>query len=78
MTEMSVGSVTTKGQITIPKEVRERLNLKEGDRVVFVIESGQATMRKASGEKISEILRRQKPWRVHSTRFQKRIRKEWR
>lgn len=75
---MSVGSVTTKGQITIPKEVRERLNLKEGDRVVFVIESGQATMRKASGEKISEILRRQKPWRVHSTRFQKRIRKEWR
>jgi AbrB family looped-hinge helix DNA binding protein len=77
MTEMSVGSITTKGQITIPKEVREKLDLKEGDRVVFVIESGQATMRKASGEKISEILRRQKPWRVHSIRFQKKIRKEW-
>lgn len=77
MTEMSVGSITTKGQITIPKEVREKLELKKGDRVVFVIESGQAIIRKASGEKISDILRRQKPWRVHSIRFQKKIRKEW-
>ena len=27
--------MTSKGQITIPKIVRERLNLKEGDLVVF-------------------------------------------
>ncbi|WKT58877.1 AbrB/MazE/SpoVT family DNA-binding domain-containing protein [Candidatus Nitrosotenuis chungbukensis] len=74
---MSVGSVTTKGQITIPKEIREKLNLKEGDRVIFVIEGGQATIRKASSEKFSEILRRQKPWQEHSVKFQKRIRREW-
>ena len=77
MTEINIGSITTKGQITIPKEVRERLDLKEGDRVVFVIDSGQTTIRKASGEKISEILRRQKPWKENSARFQKRIRREW-
>lgn len=29
-------SVTQKGQVTIPKKFRDRLNLKQGDRVKFV------------------------------------------
>lgn len=77
MSEISVGSITTKGQITIPKDIRERLDLKEGDRVIFTIAGGQATIRKVPSEKFSEILRRQKPWREHSIKFQKRIRREW-
>jgi AbrB family looped-hinge helix DNA binding protein len=77
MSEISVGSITTKGRITIPKEIRERLELKEGDKVIFVIKTEQAIIRKALGEKLSEILRRQKPWREHSVKFQKRIRKKW-
>lgn len=32
---MSASTLTSKGQVTIPKEVRERLGLKEGDRLVF-------------------------------------------
>ncbi len=28
--------VQAKGQVTIPAEIRERLNLKKGDRVVFI------------------------------------------
>jgi antitoxin PrlF len=32
---MPKSMLTSKGQITIPKEVRERLSLKEGDPVVF-------------------------------------------
>lgn len=32
---MSASTLTSKGQVTIPKEVRERLGLKEGDRLIF-------------------------------------------
>ena len=77
MSELSIGSITTKGQITIPKEIRASLDLKEGDRIIFTVEDGQATIRKASKEKLSEILRKQKPWKEHSIKFQKRMRKEW-
>jgi antitoxin PrlF len=33
--------ITSKGQITIPKPVREALNLSEGDRVVFRVIEGE-------------------------------------
>ncbi|MBN9346336.1 MAG: AbrB/MazE/SpoVT family DNA-binding domain-containing protein [Devosia sp.] len=32
---MSVATMTSKGQITLPRDVRDDLNLKEGDRVSF-------------------------------------------
>jgi AbrB family looped-hinge helix DNA binding protein len=38
---MSIATVTTKGQITIPKEIRDYLKLETGSKVEFVIdESG--------------------------------------
>ena len=42
---MATAILTSKGQITIPKEVRERLGVDTGDRVEFVeIEDGVFTM----------------------------------
>ena len=35
---MEVARITTKGQITIPIEIRKRLNLKEGDKILFLEE----------------------------------------
>lgn len=32
---MATSTITSKGQVTVPKEVRERLGVKEGDRLVF-------------------------------------------
>ena len=34
----NTSTVTSKGQTTIPKRIRDRLNLKAGDRVEFVVE----------------------------------------
>ena len=43
---MNLARLTTKGQMTIPKRVREIANLREGDVVSFVVENGVVTMRK--------------------------------
>ena len=42
---VAVSTITSKGQTTIPKSVRERLHLKTGDRVEFVArDDGTALM----------------------------------
>jgi antitoxin PrlF len=38
--------LTSKGQITIPKRVRDALDLKEGDEVVFRVERSRAVLAK--------------------------------
>ncbi|WP_236006261.1 AbrB/MazE/SpoVT family DNA-binding domain-containing protein [Paradesulfitobacterium ferrireducens] len=45
---MEVSRVTSKGQITIPKAVRERLNLTEGDKVAFIEKDGNIVITKSS------------------------------
>lgn len=37
---MDIAKVMSKGQVTIPKNIREKLNLKEGDKVVFIEKNG--------------------------------------
>jgi AbrB family looped-hinge helix DNA binding protein len=42
---MPRSTVTSKGQVTIPKEVRDELGLKPGDRVEFIKDaSGKTTL----------------------------------
>lgn len=43
---MPASTLTSKGQITIPREVRNRLHLKTGSRVDFIVEaSGQVVLK---------------------------------
>jgi AbrB family looped-hinge helix DNA binding protein len=35
---MSIAKITSKGQVTIPKSVRDRFNLRPGDEIEFVEE----------------------------------------
>jgi AbrB family looped-hinge helix DNA binding protein len=42
---MPTATITSKGQITIPKPVRDELGLREGDRVAFrVLEDGRVVI----------------------------------
>jgi AbrB family looped-hinge helix DNA binding protein len=43
---MRTSSVTTKGQVTIPVELREQLGIKPGDRVGFVAEGDRIVIQR--------------------------------
>jgi AbrB family looped-hinge helix DNA binding protein len=42
---MKLGTITAKGQTTVPKDVRDKLKLKPGDKVYWVVEKGRAILR---------------------------------
>jgi antitoxin PrlF len=42
---MILGTITAKGQTTVPKDVRDKLGLRPGDQVYWVIEDGRAVLR---------------------------------
>lgn len=43
-------TISSKGQVTIPLEIRQRLGLKEGDRLEFVNEGGLTVLRPARND----------------------------
>ena len=52
---MALAKLTTKGQITIPKEVRDSLKLHTGDKIeIFVTEEGDAIIRPVL-KKVDEV-----------------------
>ncbi len=77
MSEIGISPLSEKGQVTIPKEIRDILELRAGDRVVFIDKDDHVIIRKAGTEKLSRTLEAQKPWKVSALEFQKKIRKEW-
>ncbi len=51
----SEATITTKGQVTIPKAIRDRMGLKPGDKIEFVEERGTVRVRKrAAAQKIDK------------------------
>ncbi|MGK2900048.1 MAG: AbrB/MazE/SpoVT family DNA-binding domain-containing protein [Burkholderiaceae bacterium] len=44
---MESTTMTSKGQVTIPKAVRQQLGLRQGMRVAFVVEGDHAVLRPA-------------------------------
>lgn len=42
---MDESTVTSKGQVTIPKQVRRELGIRQGSRVVFAVKNGKAELR---------------------------------
>jgi len=76
---MIVGTsiITEKGQITIPKEIRDKLGIVKGDRLIFDLKDDLIIIKKSGTNKLSKILNRQKPWKINSVEFQRKLRDEW-
>ncbi|MBW2689698.1 MAG: AbrB/MazE/SpoVT family DNA-binding domain-containing protein [Deltaproteobacteria bacterium] len=52
---MSLATITTKGQVTIPKDIRESLKLHAGDKIeILVTANGEAIIRPVS-KKVDEM-----------------------
>ena len=52
---MGVTKMTRKGQITIPKDVRENLNVGPSDYVVVVMDGDHAIIYPARGRKLADL-----------------------
>lgn len=63
---MPVAVLTSKGQMTIPREVRKALNLRPSERVIIVVEGDQAILKPLRGNLLDlggsvKIPEKQKP-----------------
>ena len=74
---VGTSSISEKGQITIPKEIRDRLGIVKGDRLIFDLRGDAIIVKKVSSNNLSEILDHQKSWSKSSLEFQKELREEW-
>ncbi|MGA7861540.1 MAG: AbrB/MazE/SpoVT family DNA-binding domain-containing protein [Thermoplasmata archaeon] len=73
-----IGTVSTKGQVTVPKEIREALHIRAGDRLLFDLEGGdRALVRKAEPQRLSAILDRLGSTEETGLQTQRRLRGEW-
>ncbi|MBD3197282.1 MAG: AbrB/MazE/SpoVT family DNA-binding domain-containing protein [Candidatus Lokiarchaeota archaeon] len=69
--------ISEKGQVTIPKEIRDKLGIMHGDRLIFDLEGDKIIIKKSGTNQISTILNNQKPWKENSLDFQRELREEW-
>ena len=66
---MPVSTISSKGQITIPKEIREHLHIQTGDKIDFILdETGKVIFRPATLDiaELKGVLKREnvKPFSV--------------
>ena len=66
---VGTSSISEKGHITIPKEIREKLGIVQGDRLIFDLRGDSIIVKKVSSNNLSEILDNQKAWSKSSLEF---------
>lgn len=78
---MIVGKLSKKGQISIPKKIREQFDLKPGDPVTFKVQFDKIVIEKINikdnERKLSDILLECGPVELDSLNYQKKLRDEW-
>jgi AbrB family looped-hinge helix DNA binding protein len=53
---MTTSTLSSKGQVVIPKDVRQRLGLRAGDRVAFTVHEGHAHLEKQARDALKAFL----------------------
>jgi AbrB family looped-hinge helix DNA binding protein len=52
---MEVAKITSKGQITIPVDIRRKMKLRDGDKVIFIEQDGRYYVENAALVAISRV-----------------------
>ncbi|WXG46968.1 MAG: AbrB/MazE/SpoVT family DNA-binding domain-containing protein [Candidatus Atabeyarchaeum deiterrae] len=73
---MIAAKVSEKGQVVIPKEIRDKLKIRPGDTIVFKMVAGKLVVERIIGRKMKDILKAGKPVEP-SVEFQRRLRDDW-
>lgn len=73
---MGISKVTRNCQVTIPKDVRMQLNVKEGDELLFVVEEGKVKLLKIENS-ILAAAGLWKDMKETGIEYQNRVRSGW-
>lgn len=60
---VDIGTISARGQVAIPMEIREKMHLQEGEKVLFVLEGDALLMKKVqslSWEQVTDPLKKAK------------------
>lgn len=52
---MALATITSKGQVTIPKEIRDSLGLRFGDKIEIVVTEDNAALMRPISKKVDDI-----------------------
>ena len=74
MTEIKTVKISDKGQISIPKDIREELNLKQGETLIMIIEGKKIVIQKSD-----RIVKKLKSYEGEETMkmYEHSLKKDW-
>ncbi len=52
---IEMGTVSSRGQIAVPSEIREEMNLKEGTKVLFFLTNDTLIIKKVTTQSFAEV-----------------------
>jgi len=74
---MGIAKITRNYQITLPKDIRRIISVKEGDEIMFIVDGDKVNFMKAKDDIIKRTAGIWKDMKETGTEYQRRIRKGW-
>ena len=53
--KIEIGTISSRGQICIPNDIREEMNLKEGSKILFILSDDSLLIKKITTQTFKEI-----------------------
>jgi len=74
---MGISKITRNCQITLPKDVRKIIDVKQGDEVIFIIDGERVSLVKSKDNSIMAAAGIWKDMKETGMEYQKRMRSQW-